>query len=303
MRSLSSHPGALARAAALALTLGLLTGCGGGGGGGGVRGGGNGPAASGPPPTPAGVAPPPSTETITGGMQEETYQGCPPEGDGGDTGLNLRKNRIDQAPDQPTPLQNLLSLTWPQGVEKARRGAWAPDNAATVAQNEGRAVTAEGYVLLVRHEGPESPNCHDAQSRDYHTWLAASAGTLSDRSASMIVEFTPRVVARNGGWTDAALLRLTGHRVRVSGWLMLDQEHPEQVGKTRGTLWEIHPVTGVQVDDNGTWQDLSAAGATLGNVPVDRQPANDGQGSFGYATPAANHRRARQPHRRRRSSS
>ena len=291
-RRLFTSPGVLARAVTLMLLLGLLSGCGGGGTGG------NGPSASSPAPTPVGVAPPPSTVTASGDMQEETYQGCPPQGDGGDTDLNLRKNRIDPAPDRPVGLQSLLSLTWPRGVEKARRSAWAPDDAATVAQNEGRAVTAEGYILLVRHEGPESPNCHDAQSRDYHSWLAASPGTLGDRATSMIAEFTPRVVANNAGWSETTLLGLKGRHVRVSGWLMLDQEHPEQVGKTRGTLWEIHPITALQVDDNGTWRDLSAAGSTLGNGRVDRQPANDGQGGPDYATPAPTHHRARHPRHR-----
>jgi hypothetical protein len=37
-------------------------------------------------------------------------------------------------------------------------------------------------------------------------------------------------------------LHLTTTEVRIRGWLMLDQEHPEQIGKTRGTLWEIHPI-------------------------------------------------------------
>ncbi len=45
-------------------------------------------------------------------------------------------------------------------------------------------------------------------------------------------------------WTISALKRLAERheRVRISGWLMFDGEHPDQIGKTRGTLWEIHPV-------------------------------------------------------------
>jgi len=304
MRKHSGRPGAgvLARAIALVLALALLSGCGGSGGGGGA-----GPSALGPGPTPA-IAPGPSSPvasagtTAPGDMREETFQGCPPQGDGGDTDLNLRKNRIDVAPAQSTPLQSLLSLTWPRGVEKARRSAWTADDAATVARDEGRPVMAEGYVLLVRHEGPESPNCHDATARDYHTWLAAAPGGLGDRAASMVVEFTPRVVARNSGWTETTLLALRGHHVRVGGWLMLDQEHPEQVGKTRGTLWEIHPITSVQVDQGGTWRDLSEVSGALGSAPVNRQPASDGQAGPDAATPAPSHHRARHPRHHRSSS-
>jgi hypothetical protein len=38
--------------------------------------------------------------------------------------------------------------------------------------------------------------------------------------------------------------------------LMLDPEHPEQLGKTRGTLWEIHPVMRIEVRRGGRWGDL-----------------------------------------------
>ena len=35
-------------------------------------------------------------------------------------------------------------------------------------------------------------------------------------------------------------------RVRISGWLMLDQMHPESVGRNRVTLWEVHPIMRVE---------------------------------------------------------
>jgi hypothetical protein len=42
-------------------------------------------------------------------------------------------------------------------------------------------------------------------------------------------------------------------RVRVSGWVLMDQEHPDQLGKTRGTLWEIHPVMQFEVQQGNQW--------------------------------------------------
>lgn len=96
-------------------------------------------------------------------------------------------------------------------------------------------MVTEGYILLLRHERPKSPNCHDATQRDYHVWLGTSPGTLASRAHAMIVELAPRVVARHPRWgTEATILALAGAHVRISGWLMLDQEHPEQVGRTRG---------------------------------------------------------------------
>jgi len=37
---------------------------------------------------------------------------------------------------------------------------------------------------------------------------------------------------------------------------MMDPEHPDQVGKTRKTLWEIHPVLKIEVFSGGQWREL-----------------------------------------------
>lgn len=151
------------------------------------------------------AAPPAPSDVSSGGAsaasalaayptpQEETFRGCPPPGDGGDTQLNLLKNRIDADRWQPVALSDLLALTWPRAVERVRRADWPATAAATVARTEGRPVEIEGYILKVRHERPESPNCHDATQRDYHVWLAAAPS--DSRAHAMIVELTPRVVA------------------------------------------------------------------------------------------------------------
>lgn len=253
------------------------------------------PSSSGPTATPTSIASSPSSRSATGPYptpQEETFQGCPPQGDGGDTQLNVLKNRIDSAAWQSTALQSLLGLTWPQGVEKTRRSTWSTSDAQAIAQNEGRPVQAEGYVLMIRHEGPESPNCHDAAQRDYHVWLAVSAS--EPRADAMVVELTPRVVALNPNWgTATQILRLAGHHVRVSGWLMMDQEHPEQLHKTRGTLWEIHPVMQIEVDQNGAWANLASGGVTLG--PASSRPSGSQSGQSGSSS-SSHHRTSHRHH-------
>jgi hypothetical protein len=220
--------------------------------------------------TPASVAAvTPAAGTTAGGWPSpvaQTFQGCPPQGDGGDAALNERKNRTDIGAWQSETVANLVSLPYPQGVVKQPRASWSTADATVVAQHEGRPLQVEGYLLLVRHEGPESPNCHDANERDFHMWLSASPGTSADRATSMIVEVTPRSHALNSGWQpDSRLLALTGKHVRISGWLLLDQEHPEQVGKTRGTLWEIHPVMKIEVEQNGQWLDLNDPSLQIGS--------------------------------------
>jgi hypothetical protein len=37
---------------------------------------------------------------------------------------------------------------------------------------------------------------------------------------------------------------------------MFDPEHPEQLGKTRGTLWEIHPVMRIEIRRGGAWHSI-----------------------------------------------
>jgi len=37
---------------------------------------------------------------------------------------------------------------------------------------------------------------------------------------------------------------------------MLDPEHRNMVGKYRGTIWEIHPITKIEVFKDGQWVDL-----------------------------------------------
>jgi len=37
---------------------------------------------------------------------------------------------------------------------------------------------------------------------------------------------------------------------------MFDPEHPDQIKKTRATLWEVHPVLKIEVFQNGQWTEF-----------------------------------------------
>jgi hypothetical protein len=37
---------------------------------------------------------------------------------------------------------------------------------------------------------------------------------------------------------------------------LLDPEHLDDVGKSRATIWEIHPILKIEVLRAGTWQEL-----------------------------------------------
>lgn len=64
------------------------------------------------------------------------------------------------------------------------------------------------------------------------------------RDESIVVEITPRVRVHHPAWTAERLDAFQKSRVplRVRGWLMLDQMHPEKIERNRRTLWEVHPV-------------------------------------------------------------
>lgn len=212
-----------------------------------------------------------------------TWHGCGPEGDGGDRELNRHKNRTDEGDYQPVTLSQLLALRWPREIERRHRDEWSNADAAQVARYEGAPVAVEAFLYGAKLEGPESTNCHsnDPAERDFHLWITESSG--AGRENAMVVEMTPRVREGKPGWTVENLARIAqaGQQVRVSGWLMMDQEHPEQLGNTRGTLWEIHPIMRFDYADNGRWIDLATGRPSSGARP----PGAPGPGGPGRMPP------------------
>ncbi len=184
------------------------------------------------------------------------FQGCPSGGDGGDPQLNMRKNRTDSAPWYPVAIASILSLSWPKGIERQPRNTWSSSNAAEIARYEGIPIQVEGWLAGAKQQGPESCNCHSVNDVDNHLWIVDSPN--KNRSQSLVIEVTPRVRATHPGWAFERLQPLVDGRtkVRISGWLMMDQEHPDQIGKTRGTIWEIHPIIAFDVQRGGTWVTL-----------------------------------------------
>lgn len=195
----------------------------------------------------AAAKPPPS---------EQPFQSCPARGDGGDSMLNLLKNRTDTADWQPVAFDALEKLGWPRGAERSRYDSWSRDVRAQIDRDNGIPVSIEGYLWGARQQGPESNNCHSTAMVDFHIWLTVGPG--QDRTQSIVTEATPRVRVDHPGWTVEALIRIAhnNERVRISGWTMFDPEHPDQVTKTRGTIWEIHPIMKIEVQRNGQWQSL-----------------------------------------------
>jgi hypothetical protein len=159
--------------------------------------------------------------------------------------LNKLKNRTEfPSSAEPIKLRDILDLEEEQDPEQ-----------------EKRFVVVEGFLLDVKREGVESPNCYRDNDRDFHMWMGAKRpASLEDakamRAQSVVVEATPRIQKDNPSWTSENLRELRLKKIRVTGWLMFDPEHPPQLNKTRGTLWEVHPILKIEEFSGGKWIDF-----------------------------------------------
>ena len=141
----------------------------------------------------------------------------------------------------------MLALPW-KNLPR-RRYQFSAAQLAQTARYEGAAIALTGYIVTAKLEGPETTNCEltDPTWHDWHVWLVGTPAEAAnkDRTNAVVFEVTPRVRSLGtAAWDIHQLVQWasSSQKVRVSGWLMLDPEHPDQGGKTRGTTWEIHPV-------------------------------------------------------------
>lgn len=169
--------------------------------------------------------------------------------------LNKLKNRITQAtnPSQMTSAQINTLPTKPQ---------------TQVNSLQTKAVFVEGFLVAVKQQGAESTNCGQAgKNADYHLWIVDRANQVdltnndtirASKANSTVIEITPRWRKSNPGWSLKTIDRLIRQKAkfRITGWLMLDPEHPDQIEQTRGSLWEIHPITKIEVLNGSKWTEL-----------------------------------------------
>jgi Bacterial SH3 domain len=223
----------------------------------------------GTPATPTNVAQPGVSTSLSPNWDKpdpapNTFEGpdgeCGPTGDGGDAFTNLRKNRTDvpQSYHEVT-WKSLQSLPYP--VAGRSLDQWTSQQKDQIKPYEGVPVSVTGYIIKIKVEDKgsgESTNCHfvNPDEVDWHVPFVEHPGDGED--TAVVVETTPRVRKSHPKWTPTNLSTWVGSQapVRISGWTLLDPEHRAHLGKYRSTLWEIHPVTKIEVFRNGQWVDV-----------------------------------------------
>ena len=121
-----------------------------------------------------------------------------------------------------------------------------------------RVIGFLSHKINVENSGSgESTNCHLTANNevDWHIYLTNSPA--QQISLAVIVETTPRTRPQHN-WTTSMLSALVNsqNQVRISGWLMYDSEHVDVIGKERATVWEVHPITRIEIQSNGAWVDI-----------------------------------------------
>src|SRR5262245_27449154 len=181
---------------------------------------------------------------------------CPPEGDATKAkvrDLNIQKARMTSPSDNDIDDTVTMESLEEPGDDTQRF-------------DTGTAVSIAGYVMVVRDGGPGSSNCHSTDSADQDTVIELrSDGNVPDPGHRVLAVVTPRwraVMAKQGqDWSTRGLRAKYLHQaIIVTGWLLFDFEAANRAantaplpnpGITRNTAWEIHPVTDIELDEEG----------------------------------------------------
>jgi len=224
--------------------------------------------------------------------------GCSAKG-GYDPYLNYLKNLT------PSPAAGVSALDQSgfDNLNSNTPGDLSRDNHADYADQlkslgEGSQFVVTGYLYYYQHTGAESSNCDltgpapDYSNVDFHIGIGFDAGIAGKavnnpkpgtaqmkefQQNSIIVEMTPHYRAQfhPNDWTLDTLAPALGHRVRVTGQLLVDSEHnvrgqncaitsnPQGSKCWRYSVWELHPVTDFQIcNDDACTQSTPIGSAT-----------------------------------------
>jgi uncharacterized protein YgiM (DUF1202 family) len=200
----------------------------------------------------------PAETTFTSPVSSAT---CGPEGNDPGNAVNRRKNRTD-IPSSYHLVTFDAVTDLPRAPNKPQCGDWNDEHTADIARFEGAAITVAGYIVntikVQTTSTGESCNCNWKKSAEVDWHIPFVEHPLDLEETAVVVETTPRVRIDHPKWTPGRLAPWvnSNNPVRISGWLMFDPEHCNHFQKYRTTLWEVHPITRIEVFKEGQWVDL-----------------------------------------------
>ena len=183
--------------------------------------------------------------------------------DRGDRLTNRLKNRIDvPASYHPVSFRAISELEYP-ATKSPNRERWPAESIAVIEQYEGVPVSVVGYLVAIKVQSGEAVNCDmTGAEADWHMAIVEQEG--QGEEDAIVVETTPRIRVAHPKWTKARLNRWldSPDPIRVSGWLMFDPAHRAHLKGSnaqrhyRVTLWEVHPITKLEVWKDDVWVDV-----------------------------------------------
>jgi hypothetical protein len=185
---------------------------------------------------------------------------CPWNGDGSDPGTFVLKNRSDVSTSyHDVKWAAIHDLAFPK--DTTLRKNWSPGNISEIQRYEGVPIRTVGYIVAVKPQANgsgEGTNCHFNKSADTDVHIALVGEQGDAERNSVVIEITPRLLKAHPKWNKSTLAPYlnTDSPVRISGWLMLDPDHRNHLNKYRYTLWEIHPITMIEVMEDGQWKPI-----------------------------------------------
>ncbi len=162
------------------------------------------------------------------------------------------------------PKKNRRTAPTPQDIDKSVSLAKMLANGNDQTRfDEKKGAEISGYVVNVEQGGhPETANCGNLTEELTDTHITIAVGNTNDLTQTLVIEVTPwwreAMKAQGVDWTTATLRKtIKGKTIKVRGWLLFDLDHIDEAINTRKadakknpwrkTIWEIHPVTAIEV--------------------------------------------------------
>jgi hypothetical protein len=195
---------------------------------------------------------------------------CPAEGSGGKyRRAYVKKNRVQRpCTFEVLDVAKVLDL---KPLPADVRSLGSTDVRLAYLNNlESRAVRLEGFLAMVKKSSKEGVNCGSTTRVDLHVETVDNdtEDPKTIRPRLVVNEVSPWFREAIAAWTHTNLWQFASYRggysgtkqrdpakVRIYGWLFYDDAHVSDgaVGAWRGTAWEVHPITRIEVFENGAW--------------------------------------------------